>query len=131
MPTIPVPSPPRSAFNKNRPVSDLLEHQLKHFRHLAARLPNEWHSNMTARDLTTENGAATYIAHVTNALRSLHGEVAMAAPIPIRPAAKRQRTIAIAAAASKSKKAPKPAGANERSAGRKGAKARKPRGKRT
>ncbi len=85
MATIPVPAPPKSAFNKNRPISDLLQHQLKHFRHVEAKLPNELHSNMTARDLHTENGAAQYIAHITEALKSLHQVSTPAAiPIPIR-----------------------------------------------
>ncbi len=99
MPTILVPAPPKSAFNKNRPVSDLLQHQLKHFRHIEAKLPTDLHSNMTARDLHTEEGAARYIAHLTEALRSLGSQAKTpAAPIPIR----RRRPappIAIAAAA--------------------------------
>ena len=104
MPTILVPAPPKSAFNKNRPVSDLLQHQLKHFRHIEARLPNELHSGMTARDLHTENGAAQYIAHITEALKSLHQVSAPAAPspIPIRrraAAARPGRAFDIAAAA--------------------------------
>ncbi len=101
MATILVPAPPASAFNKNRPVSDLLQHLLKHFQHIEARLPTELHSNMTSRELSTENGAAKYIAHLTQALRSLH-KVPAAAPIPIRrPAivARPAPTIAIAAAA--------------------------------
>ncbi len=95
MPTINVPAPPKSAFNKNRPVSDLLQHQLKHFRHIEATLPNELHSNMSARDLHTENGAAKYIAHVTEALRSLHQVSKPAAPAPI-PIRRRRPTPVIA-----------------------------------
>ena len=99
MATIFVPFPPKSAFNKNRPVSDLLQHQLRHFKHVEARLPNELRSNMTSRDLSTENGAAQYIAHLTRALESLYPTL-VAAPIPIRRPARPERTSAIAAAQS-------------------------------
>ncbi len=101
MVTILVPAPSKSAFNKNRPVSDLLQHQLRHFQHIEASLPTELHSNMTARELSTENGAAKYIAHLTEALKSLHGAPAPA-PVAIRPAprpVRQGRKIAIAASA--------------------------------
>ena len=95
MATILVPAPPASAFNKNRPVSDLLRGQLRHFHHVEASLPLALRSNMGPRDVLTENGAARYIAHITNALESIKQ---VPAPIPIRrrPAAP---PIAIAAAA--------------------------------
>jgi len=109
MPTILVPAPPASAFNKNRPISDLLAHQLKHFQHMEAKLPNALHSNMAPRDLLTENGAAQYIAHITNALLSA-GEsarpVALRKPVrssAIAGAVKPGRTLVLAASADPSR----------------------------
>jgi hypothetical protein len=66
---IPVPAPPRSAYNQNRRVSDLLLSQLKHFQHVdqkhgALGIPAD-----LTRDIHTEGGAARYIAAVTRALR--------------------------------------------------------------
>ncbi len=105
MPTILVPAPPASAFNKNRPISDLLAHRLKHFQHMEAKLPNALHSNMAPRDLLTENGATQYIAHITRGLLSV-GQSARPAAIskPVRPsvirgAVKPGRTLAVAASA--------------------------------
>jgi hypothetical protein len=85
MTTIAVPAPPKSAFNKNRPISDLLKGQLKHFYHIEASLPAELQSGMTARDYATEDGAAKYIAHLTNALKGLKQAKL---PTPIRRSAK-------------------------------------------
>jgi hypothetical protein len=70
MDPIVVPAPPRSAYNPDRPVSDLLLGQLKHFQHVelkkhgALRIPSD-----IARDVYTEGGAALYIAAITTALR--------------------------------------------------------------
>ena len=69
MDPIPVPAPPRSAYNQNRRVSDLLLSQLKHFQHVdqkhgALGIPAD-----LTRDIHTEGGAARYIAAVTRALR--------------------------------------------------------------
>ncbi len=103
MATILVPAPPKSAFNKDRPVSDLLRGQLKHFHHIEASLPPALRSNMTPRDYATEEGAARYIAHLTNALQSV-GKAA--APIPIRRPARASRPLAIAAAADPASSSP-------------------------
>jgi hypothetical protein len=102
--TILVPAPPKSAFNKNRPVSDLLKGQLRHFYHIEASLPPALRSNMTPRDYATEEGAAKYIAHLTNALKSLNQAKA---PTPIRGSAKASPGLALAAAAAKAKTTPK------------------------
>lgn len=59
---------PKSAFNWDRPPSDLLQSQLKHFRHLEKKLGLAVDSEL-GRRLGTENGAARYIAAVTRALR--------------------------------------------------------------
>jgi hypothetical protein len=64
-----VPAPPKSAFNKNRPVSDLLAGQLKHFQHVEHK-----HGiaidRASSADLHTEAGAASYILKMTQAIRS-------------------------------------------------------------
>jgi hypothetical protein len=64
-----VPAPPKSAFNKNRPVSDLLAGQLKHFQHVEHK-----HGiaidQATSSDLHTEAGAARYISKMTQAIRT-------------------------------------------------------------
>ena len=109
MATIIVPAPPKSAFNKYRPVSDLLHGQLKHFHHIELTLPPALRSNVSPRDYATEEGAARYIAHLTNALQTM-GQAAPAAPIPIRrPAAKPSRGLAIAAGAAPAKPSAKAA----------------------
>lgn len=70
MATIHVPAPPASAFHKERPISDLLRGQLRHFEHIESRLPAELRSTIPPRDRLTEDGAARYIAHLTQALQS-------------------------------------------------------------
>ena len=69
MDPIPVPAPPKSAFNKNRRVSDLLEHQLKHFQHVAHKQGINLDPALE-RDIYTEGGAARYITSITRAVRS-------------------------------------------------------------
>lgn len=69
MEPIPVPAPPKSAFNKNRRVSDLLLAQLRHFQHVEHKQGIVIDPAL-ARDLQTEGGAARYIAQMTRAIRS-------------------------------------------------------------
>jgi hypothetical protein len=66
---IPVPAPPKSSFNKNRPVSDLLLGQLKHFQHVEHKQGIEIDPAL-ARDIHTEAGAARYITQITRAIRT-------------------------------------------------------------
>jgi hypothetical protein len=66
---IPVPAPPKTAFNKNRPVSDLLAAQIKHFQHVEQKRGITLDSAL-GRDIHTEGGAARYIASITSAIRS-------------------------------------------------------------
>lgn len=82
MTTISVPGPARQSFNKNRPLSDLLKQQLKHFHHVEARLAPDRRGNFTARDVATPEGASRYIAYMTNMLRGLPAEQPQAAPGP-------------------------------------------------
>lgn len=69
METIMVPAPPKSAFNKNRPVSDLILHQLQHFQHVVEKHGMKIDPALE-RDLATEGGAARYIATVTREMRA-------------------------------------------------------------
>jgi hypothetical protein len=66
---VPVPAPPRSAYNQNRRVSDLLLSQLKHFQHVQLKRGDLGIPAAMARDIYTEAGAARYIAAMTQALR--------------------------------------------------------------
>ncbi|HVT98113.1 MAG TPA: hypothetical protein VHE33_11460 [Acidobacteriaceae bacterium] len=68
METIVVPAPPKSAFNKKRPVSDLVRKQVEHFQHVAQKHGMKIDPALE-RDLATEGGAARYIARVTREMR--------------------------------------------------------------
>jgi hypothetical protein len=64
-----VPAPPKSAFNKQRRISDLLLGQLRHFQHVEEK--NGIHIDPAlARDIHTEAGAARYIAEITRSIRA-------------------------------------------------------------
>lgn len=82
MATIRVPAPPPQAFQKNRPISDLVKSQIKHFQHLEHKLQLKLSRPFSPNDLTTEAGAAQYIAEVTAALCSR-----APVPVPVRATA--------------------------------------------
>jgi hypothetical protein len=85
MATIRVPGPPPEAFRKNRPISDLIKSQIKHFQHLEHKLHLTLPTKFSPHDLNTEAAASQYIAEMTAALR--HGAPsAQSAPTPIRVA---------------------------------------------
>ena len=66
---ISVPTPPRSAFNKNRPAGCLLQAQVRHVHHAeSARLPKEKRDGRRPEDIHTEAEAAAYIAKITRLL---------------------------------------------------------------
>ena len=105
-----VPRPPQSSFNKNRPISDLIKAQIKHFQHLEAKLPPQDRSPLAAHELTTESAAAQYIAHMTSVLCRLGSEarkgqrakprvIARRSPAPIWPST---AGLSLAAAAGES-----------------------------
>jgi hypothetical protein len=77
MEPIHVPRPPAEAFNKNRPVSDLIRAQVNHFKHVERKLTAEQRQVIPQQGVTTENEAAQYIAAMTAALR---GQPAAAPP---------------------------------------------------
>ncbi len=88
MDPIPVPRPPKEAYNKNRPISDLIKAQIKHFQHLESKLSPGLRAPMPHHELTTESAAAAYIAHMTAALCR-----APAGPMLVKP---RRRPVPIA-----------------------------------
>jgi hypothetical protein len=65
-----VPAPPRSSYNPNRPVSDLIASQLKRFQELEHKRGDLGIDPEIAGNIHTEGGAAQYIAAATHALRS-------------------------------------------------------------
>lgn len=83
MATIRVPGPPPQAFQKQRPISDLIKAQLKHFQHLEHKLHLTLPTKFSPHDLTTEAAAAQYISEVTAALCN-HASAAQQTPTPIR-----------------------------------------------
>jgi hypothetical protein len=64
-----VPAPPRSSYNPNRPVSDLIASQIKFFQHIELKRGDLVIDPKIAGNIHTEAGAARYIAAVTSALR--------------------------------------------------------------
>jgi len=69
MEPIHIPRPPAEAFNKNRPVSDLIRAQVNHFKHVERKLSAEQRLSIPQQGVTTENEAAQYIVAMTAALR--------------------------------------------------------------
>jgi len=65
MEPIRVPGPPPEAFNKNRPVSDLIRAQVNHFKHLEQKLSAEQRQGIPQHGISTEGEAARYIAAMT------------------------------------------------------------------
>lgn len=76
MEVIHVPPPSREAFNKSRPMSDLIRAQVQHFKHLEEKLSPEERQSIPQHRVITENDAAQYIAAMTRLLRSSVSEAA-------------------------------------------------------
>lgn len=70
MEPIVVPGPPKSAYNKNRPISDLIRAQVAHFRHLEEKLSPDVRATLPQHQIVTEDDAARYIASFTRYLRT-------------------------------------------------------------
>jgi hypothetical protein len=67
--SIRIPLPPASAFNRDRPITSLIQSQLQHVRHAeSSRLPKHKHVGIKLEDIRTEAQAAAYIAAVTKVL---------------------------------------------------------------
>ena len=93
MTAIQVPGAPKESFNKHRPISDLLLSQVKHFQHVEAKLDPSLRTNLSPRDVLTENTAAQYIAQMTSILRGLTPpKLAPAGPILVPSPAKSAAT---------------------------------------
>jgi len=67
--SIRVPLPPASAFNRDRPITSLIQAQLKHIQHAeSGRLPKHKRSGIKLDEIYTEAQAAAYMAAVTRVL---------------------------------------------------------------
>ena len=94
MTKIPVPIPPQSAIDKDRPVSGLLKAQILHLHEAERRLPPRHHTDIYINAIKTEGEAAEYIRAVTEAIHDAH-----AAAEAKRAKPKRKGVIEIAAVA--------------------------------
>jgi hypothetical protein len=111
MDPIVVPAPPRQAFNKHRPISDLIRNQVEHFKHVEQKLPDDVRQKLPSHAITTEDEAARYIQAMTAYLLSrprpkqvAKKAVAIKPPVPPFPS----QPLALAAAAAPArKKSPK------------------------
>lgn len=65
-----VGAPPKSAFNQDRPISDLIRSQIEHLKHVEERLTPEERSTIPTGEIRTEAEAARYIAAMTAVLQS-------------------------------------------------------------
>ena len=96
-----VPEPPKKAFNKGRLISDLVRHQVEHFKHVEESLPPDARAKIPQHAIVTEDDAARYIHAMTTYLLSRPRAkrpvkaIAPKPPIPIRP----RQPLTLAAAA--------------------------------
>ncbi|MEO6816430.1 MAG: hypothetical protein ABI177_06995 [Edaphobacter sp.] len=98
MATIRVPGPPAEAFRKNRPISDLIKSQIRHFQHLEHKLRLDLPTKFSPHDLTTEGTASKYIAEMTAALRNQAAAAPQtAAPIRVLPSQRLDNTPSLRA----------------------------------
>lgn len=65
-----VGAPPKSTFNQDRPISDLIRSQVEHLKHVEERLTPEQRSTIPSGEIKTEAEAAKYIAAMTGILQS-------------------------------------------------------------
>lgn len=126
-----VPGPPKEAFNKHRPISDLVRNQVEHFKHVEQKLPEEVRATLPQHDIVTENEAARYISAMTSYLLSrprpkqaAKKTVAIKPPAPIRPGPPLTLAAAAAPARKKSTAKKKSAAKKETLAARKSLSAR-------
>lgn len=94
-----VPGPPKTAFNMDRPISDLIRSQLAHFKHVEEKLPADVRATLPQDAIATEGEAARYIAAMTRLLRAKAAAAAMPAPIVMPRRAEPESGLALAAAA--------------------------------
>jgi hypothetical protein len=111
MEVIHVPPPSREAFNKSRPMSDLIKAQVKHFKHLEEKLSPQERRSIPQHRITTENDAAQYIAAMTQLLRqgtSVPAVKKATRPIEMKPPKRKKPLEGLAIAASTEPAARKP-----------------------
>lgn len=84
-----VPKPPARAYNPNRPVSGLIENQIRHLQAAEWQLRPEHRSRIAAQTITTEKQASAYIQHVTSRLHPQGAPVGV--PVKVS-AAERKKT---------------------------------------
>ncbi len=92
MEPIRVPGPPIQAFNKNRPISDLIRAQTNHLKHIEQSLSPSQRQQIPQHAVVTEADAANYIAAMTRLFQTRGAAAAPPAvvrssrrqPIPIR-----------------------------------------------
>jgi hypothetical protein len=84
-----VPKPPKRAYNPNRPVSGLIENQIRHLQLAEWKLQREHRSRIAAQTITTERQASAYIQHVTS---KLHPAGAVVPRVPSPPSKRRKAT---------------------------------------
>jgi len=118
-----VPAPPKEAFHKLRPISDLIKAQVDHFKHLEEKLSAKEKETVPQHRIVTENDAALYVGAMTRLLRSGQKGPADAKPVAIidrsRAKARPAEGLRLAASAQKATPAarnprPKPAAKNKR-----------------
>ena len=69
-----VPTPPKTALNKTRRISQLLKNQVQQFHEAEEKLPKEQQTGADIETLKTEEDAAAYISAVTSKLLALGGK---------------------------------------------------------
>jgi hypothetical protein len=90
MEPIRVPSPPSQAFNRNRPVSDLIRAQTNHLKHVEEKLSLSLRQHIPQHAIVTEADAASYIGAMTRLFRA-QGD--SAATPSAQPSARRSTPI--------------------------------------
>jgi hypothetical protein len=73
---IPVPRPPKSAIDPNRPVNSLLKTQIAHLHEAERMLPSRYHTDVYVNAIKTEGEAADYIRSVTEAIHAAYADAA-------------------------------------------------------
>lgn len=100
-----VPKPPKRAYKPNRPVSGLIENQIRHLQAAEWQLRPEHRSRIAAQTITTEKQASAYIQHVTSRLHPQGAPIGIAGKAP---SAKRKKTAKARSARRKTARATRP-----------------------
>jgi len=103
MALIPVPKPPKNAYDPDRPVGSLLKSQVDHMREAESKLPLRYRSQIETyvKAVRTEGEAARYIQAVTRAIHLAHEDAERDRRGP-RPAPVAKPAVRIGAASDES-----------------------------